>query len=242
MNEISKYIENKITSIGNPDKAKWLENYVKHDIKSNRVGIPEIRQIVKEANRNNRLTERDISEQIEILNDLMSRDYTEDKLSAILYIQLFWSGKNENETIALISDWFDKEWISDWNICDWLCVRLLTPLIDNWTKQTIIELKKWNKDKNQWKARASLVPFAQCKKIDEHKDIVYEFSIELIKRKERFCKTSVGWVLREYSKIDRDFVTAFLTKYNKWATKEVVKNATKYMRAHKFADTAAREA
>ena len=89
MNEISKYIENKITSIGNPDKAKWLENYVKHDIKSKGVGIPEIRQIVKEANRNNRLTERDISEQMEILNDLMSRDYTEDKLSAILYIQLF---------------------------------------------------------------------------------------------------------------------------------------------------------
>jgi hypothetical protein len=68
-------------------------------------------------------------------------------------------------------------------------------LIDNWTKQTIIELKKWNKDKNHWKARASLVPFAQCKTIDEHKDIVNEFLIELIKRKERFCKTSVGLVL-----------------------------------------------
>jgi len=87
-------------------------------------------------------------------------------------------------------------------------------------------------------SKSIIGPICQCKTIDEHKDIVYEFSIELIKRKERFCKTSVGWVLREYSKIDRDFVTAFLTNYEKWATKEVVKNATKYMRAHKFADTA----
>ena len=47
MKEISKNIQNRITSIGNPNKAKWLENYIKHDIKSKRVAIPEIRDIVK---------------------------------------------------------------------------------------------------------------------------------------------------------------------------------------------------
>ena len=34
MKEISKNLQIKITSIGNTDKAKWLENYIKHDIKS----------------------------------------------------------------------------------------------------------------------------------------------------------------------------------------------------------------
>lgn len=230
MNRISKYIKNKITLAGNPDKAEWLVNYVKHDIKSRGVGIPGIRNIVKEANSAHRLTERDISEQIEILNDLMRCDHTEDKLSAIIYIQLYWNGKYEDEKIALISHWFDEGLIYDWNVCDWLCVRLLTPLIDNRTERSIKEFKKWNKDKNQWKARASLVPFAQCKTLDQHKDTVNVFATVLIKRKERFCKTSVGWVLREYSRIDKDFVTAFLTENEKWTTKEVVKNATKYIK------------
>ena len=229
MKEISEYIQNKITSIGKQDKSKWLENYIKHDIKSKGVGIPEIRDIVKEANNQYKLSERNTIEQIELLNDLMTSRYTEDKLSAIIYIQLFWTKQNENETISLISDWFDKELITDWNVCDWLCVRLLTPLIDNWPKDTLKELKKWNKSQNQWKARASLVPFTQCKSRDNHKSIVEEFSIELIKRNERFCKTAVGWVLREYSKIDLSFVTRFLIEYENWTTKEVIKNATKYI-------------
>ncbi len=229
MKEISNNIQIKITSIGNPDKARWLENYVKHGIKSKGVGIPEIRDIIKESTKDYRLLELDISEQLDLLSDLMTSEYTEDKLSAIIYIQLNWNRTNEHEKIALISDWFDKELITDWNVCDWLCVRLLTPMIDNWTKDTLRELKKWNKSQNQWKARASLVPFAQCKSLEKHKSLIEEFSIELIKQQERFCKTAVGWVLREYSKIDSDFVKRFLIENENWTTKEVIKNATKYI-------------
>jgi 3-methyladenine DNA glycosylase AlkD len=231
MKEISAIIKSKITIIGNPEKAKWLENYIKHDIKSKGVGIPEIRDIVKDAANDYKLSELETSVQIDLLNDLMASEYTEDKLSAIIYIQLYWSGINEQEKILLISDWFDEELITDWNVCDWLCVRLLTPLIDDWTKETLKELKKWNKNQNQWKARASLVPFAQCKSLDKHKSIIEEFSIELIKRNERFCKTAVGWALREYSKIDPSFVKGFLIEYENWTTKEVVKNATKYIKS-----------
>jgi 3-methyladenine DNA glycosylase AlkD len=228
MKEISKNIQIKITSIGNPDKAKWLENYIKHDIKSKGVGIPGIRDIVKEATKDYKLLELDISEQVDLLNDLMTSKYTEDKLSAIIYIQLNWNRTNEHEKIALISDWFDKKLITDWNVCDWLCVRILTPMIDNLTKDTLKELNKWNRNQNQWKARASLVPFAQCKTIEQHKNTIMEFSTELIKREERFCKTAVGWVLREYSKIDSNFVREFLSEFENWTTKEVIRNATKY--------------
>jgi len=229
MKEISKNIQYKIALIGKPEKAKWLENYIKHDIKSKGVGIPNIRQIILEKNKEFRINQKSIAEQIELLNDLMSQQYTEDKLSAILYLQLFWKNKNERQTIDLISEWFNGDLITDWNVCDWLCVRILTPMVDSWTTQTIKELKKWNKNKNLWKARASLVPFAQCKTIDRHIDLIQEFSIELIKREERFCKTAVGWVLREYSIIDRDFVKEFISKNENLMTKEVIRNATKYL-------------
>ena len=230
MKEISKKIQDRITAIGKPEKAKWLENYVKHDIKSKGVGIPEIRTIINDANNEYKLTVKRITEQIELLNDLMSQDFTEDKLAAILYLQLFWKDKYNKQKIDLISDWFDRNLISDWNVCDWLCVRILVPMIDHSTEQTIAELKKWNKNKNQWKARASLVPFAQCKTIAQHENVIKEFSTELIKRDERFCKTAVGWVLREYSKIDSDFVIKFLSDFENWTTKEVVRNATKYIK------------
>ena len=224
----STEIQQQISQRENRDKAKWLENYVKHDIQSLGVGIPEIRDIIRQAEREHRLTQLPISEQTEMLNDLMRQPITEYKLAAILFVQLYWKTSEPDATMRMISGWFDQRWISDWNVCDWLCVRLLSPLVD--TQPTIIdELSRWNTDPYLWKARASLVPFAQCKSIGQHREMIAELSKTLIQRDERFCKTAVGWVMREYSKIDPLFVTDFLEKYQEWTTTEVIKNARKYM-------------
>lgn len=228
VNNPAKVIQNKINASSNKEKARWLENYIKHGIQSKGVGIPEIREIVKKANVEYNLTDNPLEDQILILNDLMKQPFTEDKLAAIIYLQLYWKKVDTKIQLDLISEWFDNNWITDWNVCDWLCVRILTPLVDNSARQTINELSKWNKNKNLWKARASLVSLAQCKTIQNHTDTVYHFSTKLIKREERFSKTAVGWVLREYSKVDKKFVTTFLNDHKDWTTQEVIKNATKY--------------
>ena len=160
----------------------------------------------------------------------MKQDYTEAKLAAIIYAQLYLKDSDVKFQLLIISNWFDKRWFYDWNVCDWLCVRLLTPLVDKYPKQTIVELKKWNKDEYLWKTRASLVPFAQCKTLKEHLKTVNEFSGFLIKREERFCKNAVGWVLREISKSDKNYVEKFLEAHRQFITPEVIKNAQKYFK------------
>ena len=229
MSESAKHIVEEIKQLQNAEKAKWLENYVKHDIKSFGVGIPEIREIVKIFEKENQISNQQISLQIKFLDDLMGNEFTEPKLAAIIFIQLYWKTNKPTETLQLTSKWLENGWITDWNVCDWLCVRLLSPLVDKEPKQTILEFEKWNTSTNLWKARASLVPFAQCKTIEEHTSIILTFSECLIKRDERFCKTAVGWVLRQYSKINEKLVIEFLERNKNWTTKEVIKNATKYL-------------
>jgi 3-methyladenine DNA glycosylase AlkD len=229
MSESAKHIVEEIKQLQNAEKAKWLENYVKHDIKSFGVGIPEIREIVKIFEKENQISSQQISLQIQFLDDLMGNEFTEPKLAAIIFIQLYWKTNKPTETLQLTSKWLENGWITDWNVCDWLCVRLLSPLVDKEPKQTILEFEKWNTSTNLWKARASLVPFAQCKTIEEHTSIILTFSEYLIKRDERFCKTAVGWVLRQYSKINEKLVIEFLERNKNWTTKEVIKNATKYL-------------
>lgn len=221
------YIVNRIDEQGNSKKAAWLENYVKHSVKSKGVGIPQIREIVIDAAKKFDINTKPIPEQIDILNNLMKQEYTEHKIAAIIYIQLFLKDYS-HEIIKPISHWFDNGYIKDWNVCDWLCVRILSPMIDSSPDLIIPELEQWNKNENLWKARASLVPFAQCKNISAHWNHINKFSQVLIKRDERFCKTSVGWVMREYSKKDKSLVADFLVKHSKYTTKEVVSNATKY--------------
>lgn len=228
MNELLIDIQQRLSYAGDRKKAIWLENYVKHGVKSRGVGIPSIKIIIKDFVKENDLNELPQSKKIELLNLLMKQDFSEDQLAAILLLQFHWYTIENATQLSMISEWLNKQWISDWNICDWLCVRIISPMVDNDPQDTILTLKTWNSDPYLWKARASLVPFAQCKTIAEHKNVIEDFSSNLIVRSERFCKTSVGWVLREYSKIDKKFVQSFLENNKEFLTQEVFRNATKY--------------
>ena len=230
MNLISEHIKKQLCLKADVKKALWLENYVKHQIKSRGVGIPDIRQILLEANKLYQMTDLVVSEQVKFLDELMKSDYTEDKLSAILFIQLFWKNDLNAKKLNVISDWFDNGFICDWNVCDWLCVRILSPMVDASPELIIDALKRWNSDENLWKARASLVPFTSCKSISQYSSQIELLAQNLIRREERFCKTAVGWVLREISKFDLDFVMLFLNVNEEWVTSEVKKNAMKYSR------------
>lgn len=229
MHNPSQLLQSRLTALGDEKKARWLENYVKHDIRSKGVGIPQIREVVQAVTKEHGLNQQPVEAQFAILSDLMQQPFTEDKLAAILYLQLYWKGQAAGPQLELISHWFDQRWISDWNVCDWLCVRLLSPMVDRSPEQALPVLKAWNADEYLWTARASLVPFAQCKSITEHTHTILEFSTTLIQREERFCKTSVGWALREYSRHDKEFVLRFLKEHKEWTTPEVVKNARKYI-------------
>lgn len=229
MSSISRHIQEQISSLYNEKKAKWLENYVKHNIKSKGVGIPQIRTIIKATNQSHQLQSLTIEDQLIFLNDLMSQVYTEDKLAAILYLQLFWKKAEAPLVLSTVENWLDQHWINDWNVCDWMCVRILSPLVDEHPSETVAVLASWNKAPYLWKARTSLVPFAQSKGITNHKAIIYTLCEGLIKREERFCKTAVGWALREFSKHDEQFVIDFLEKFQEWTSKEVIRNARKYI-------------
>lgn len=214
-----------------PQKADWWNGYMKGEIRFVGTGIPEIRKLLKEKNRSEGLDQLPMNQQVGLVNGLMRSDLAEHKLAAILYIQLFWLGNQKNSfLISLISDWFTDRYIHDWNTTDWLCVKVLTPLVDSGDEQVIWTLKRWNRDPYLWKARASLVPFARSKNIGDHSKSIESFSDILIRREERFAKTAVGWVMHEYSKVDEDFVLSFLSKHVKYTTWEVKRNALKYYR------------
>ena len=229
MKEHCKLISDRIAVLGNEEKARWLENYVKHGIKSRGVGIPKIREVVKDVAHHYLLNERAMDQQTLLLGALMEEDFAEDKLAAIIFMQLYWKEVDTGVKLKVVSRWFDAGLIYDWNVCDWLCVRILTPLVAEDPDACIKQFTEWNNDHNVWKARASLVPFAQSKTITAHLPTISQFSKVLIRREERFSKTAVGWVMREVSRIDPGFVRSFLQEHEEWTSKEVERNAMKYL-------------
>ncbi|MEN8203608.1 MAG: DNA alkylation repair protein [Bacteroidota bacterium] len=231
MNSLGQIVVEELQEKSVPKKADWWNSYLKGKIPFMGLGIPEIRKVLLDLNKMVDLEHLPMNRQVGIVNGLMKGHFAEQKLAAILYIQLFWLGKKRNSFLLnLISDWFDDRLIFDWNTTDWLCVRLITPMLDSGDEKVVWCLKRWSRDPYLWKARASLVPFAACSSKKEHATEIERRADILIRRPERFAKTAVGWVLREYSKEDEEFVLNFLSRHVKYTTSEVKRNALKYYR------------
>jgi len=231
MNQYAETLVQELKHRSVPQKADWWNSYLKGEIRFVGTSIPEIRNLLIEKNCSEGLDQLPMNQQVSLVNSLMRSELAEYKLAAVLYIQLFWIGRQKNSfLLSLISDWFTERYIHDWNTTDWLCVKVLTPLIDSCDERVIWTLKRWNCDPYLWKARASLVPFAHSKNIGNHALSIERFSDILIRREERFAKTAVGWVMREYSKVDEEFVLDFLSKHVKYTTWDVKRNALKYHR------------
>jgi 3-methyladenine DNA glycosylase AlkD len=124
---------------------------------------------------------------------------------------------------------FEQKDIYDWNTCDWLSVRLLTPVIDSGTRHDMVRIRGWHEREYLWHARAALVPFAQSNSLSKYYRTLSRPMHKLLMREERFAKTPVGWVLREISKFDMHYVQAFLQTNKLHLTREVCLNALKYI-------------
>ncbi len=135
-----------------------------------------------------------MNQQVSLVNGLMRSELAEHKLAAILYIQLFWLGKQKNylppePDLRLVYE----RYIHDWNTIDWLSVKVLAFLIDSGDEQVIWTLKRWNCDPYLWKARASLVPFAHAKSIKAmHSKSIKLFSDILITARRALCQNRRG--------------------------------------------------
>jgi hypothetical protein len=78
------------------EKAEWWNRYMKGEIPFLGVGIPEIRKLLLALNREEGLEDQPMNQQVGIVNGLMKSGLAEEKLAAILYVQLFWLGKQKN--------------------------------------------------------------------------------------------------------------------------------------------------
>ena len=88
-----------------------------------------------------------------------------------------------------------------WSQIDDFCVeggKVLSPLLVKYPRETLVLLRKWNKSKNMWKRRASVVPFTRI--VGESGAFTKE-GLELCKNlvwdKEDLVQKAVGWALKD---------------------------------------------
>ncbi|MEK6903759.1 MAG: DNA alkylation repair protein [Nanoarchaeota archaeon] len=211
--KLIKTFESQLDKIADKKTKKWWENYVKHNTKFRGVGIPKIREKLKEWYKEEHIERLSPNKQLDLALSFFAEKYAEDKLAGILFLQNYLHNKFDWKLLILkFEKLFKENYIYDWNICDWFCVRVLGPIIKENRMPCARAISKWNNARNVWQARASLVAFANLTKEKEYLPLLLDSCSILIKRDERFAKTGVGWILREISKSDKGIVVEFIDK------------------------------
>jgi 3-methyladenine DNA glycosylase AlkD len=177
-----------------------------------------------------------VGQQKDLALMLLEEVHTEDKLAGVLFLReillpegaLDW--RSELPRFARL---FDEGYIRDWSVCDWLCVKLLGPLVEQQGESCARTISEWREADSLWQRRASVVAFANlARKGDQtfpgFTVMVLDNCSHLLGSQERFAQTGVGWVLRELSHSDQGRVIGFVEANLDRFSREALKNATKY--------------
>lgn len=218
----------RLDKVASKKTKDWWERYIKHNTFFRGVGIPQIREEIKKWHKQEQIIKLPLEDQLNLALSFFAEKYAEDKLAGVLFLQYYLYNKFDWKTlIPKFESLFRSNYIYDWNVCDWFCVRVIGPMIKENGIACARAITKWSTSKNVWQARASLVAFANYTKHSEYKLLMLGSCSKLIRREERFAKTAVGWILRELSKTDKKMAMSFVEKYRKYFSKESFENGIK---------------
>jgi len=101
-----------------------------------------------------------------------------------------------------------KAW---WDTVDFIATNLVGPYLKNYPNEILNLTSKWMESGNMWLQRTCLL-FQIKYKFTVDTDLLHIFISQLIASKEFFIRKAIGWSLREYSKVNPEFVINYVAE------------------------------
>jgi 3-methyladenine DNA glycosylase AlkD len=218
---------------------EWWTKYLKGGASFRGVKMADVRKAVHAWFREERLGEHlSVGQQKDLAMMLLKEDYSEDKLAGVLFLQeilLPQGALDWRSDLPRFARLFDEGYVRDWSTCDWFCVKVLGPLVEQQDEACARAISNWRDADSLWQRRASVVAFVNLAKHGEGNfvgftEMILDNCTQLLGSQERFVQTGVGWVLRELSRSDQGSVVGFVEATLDRFSREALKNATKYLR------------
>ncbi len=221
-----------LTSKAHEKTRDWWQAYVKDSAPFLGVKMADIRSTVHDWHTREIAGRFENEEQVGLALGLISRQFAEEKLAGILLLQeiLLPAGALSCERhLDRFAGLFSPQGIYDWNICDWFCMKVLGHLIETEGLDCARRIATWRRAEDLWQTRASLVAFIRVADRPAYYPLIERGCRALIQREERFAKTAVGWILRDISKHDVDFVRRVIEEQLEFFSTESLRNATRHL-------------
>lgn len=103
-----------------------------------------------------------------------------------------------------------KSW---WDTIDFIAVNLVGPYFQKFPEEIPAVTRRWMDSDNIWLQRSCLL-FQLKYKTALDTNLLESFIQPLASSKEFFIRKAIGWILREYSKTDPDYVVNFVETHD----------------------------
>lgn len=206
MHQISKYIVEQLNHHGDPIKAPQMQAYMKTDQPFYGVQSKLRKQIFRNAIKKYPITSR--TEWEEVILELWHGTHRESMYQALEIAERY--KKYHDEDAWQLFEQLLRT-ATNWDMVDWLSSNLIGRLVEKY-RHFEYELWEWTDDDNFWVRRASLLAHLKHKE-ETNFELLSRTILKLAHEKEFFIRKAIGWVLRQYSYTDADWVIQFVNKH-----------------------------
>jgi 3-methyladenine DNA glycosylase AlkD len=205
----------------NPEKAVWAKKYLKDQFEMLGIDALTRKLIFRKFLSDKGLPDIEQLESVSwFLWQLDEREFQ--------YIALEIIMKSSKKLREQDIDWIEKLIVTKswWDTVDGIAAWICGKYFQLYPSQIIPVTQKWIDSKNIWLQRSALL--FQLKYKQKTDTILLSLYMQkLSNQKEFFIRKAIGWILREYSKTNKEFVGDFVSKYS--LSPLSYREATKYL-------------
>ncbi|MFE4195268.1 DNA alkylation repair protein [Paenarthrobacter sp. NPDC056912] len=201
--DLVQSIRSTLRSAGDVDRSRGAQAYMKSDMPSWGVRVPDVRRIVKAAAKDFPVSSPD-DLRLAVLQLWREAEAREERYAAIDLTGLRMVKEDLDmlpvyEEIIRTGAW--------WDLVDGVSHRICALLLAHRSTMTAL-LLQWATDQDMWIRRASITAQLGAKSMTDT-GLLSDVIKPNLPDKEFFIRKAIGWALREYSKTDPEWVRAF---------------------------------
>ena len=223
--QLIEELESELRAVGDTERAIGAKAYLKSDLEFIGVAAKPLRVVARAFLADHFEIER--KDLVELVLALWQRPVFELKAVAVALL--------ERRPDALVAG--DLELVEDllrrsntWALVDWLCTKVVAPLLEREPEKTKAVLKRWSQDEDFWIRRTSML--AQLPALRDGAgdfELFSSFASQMVGEREFFIRKAIGWVLRDVSRKRPDLTFGFLMEHATQVSGLTMREGSKYL-------------
>jgi 3-methyladenine DNA glycosylase AlkD len=207
--DIAQEFKSRLREMGDPARARGMQQYFKHEIVALGITTPVVRAFVRAYVRELRC-QWQAPQAIELCDRLLREPEFEIRGAGILVLGAF-ADRLAPDFVKRAERWFPRR-LDNWAFVDGFCGEILSPLLK---RHPEIEeaLRSWSRSESLWLRRAALVTLVPFARRGDLLDTAYDLAREHFVDSEDLIHKATGWLLREAGKTDMPRLKRFLVRH-----------------------------